>query len=294
MEGQRVLKTTANGCCIVLAFLYVVGFYLFRQSQDKKLTRDHPIVIRKRIQSVIVASLASLVVVWAVVPSQYHLIQLLGIALPRGSVLEMIGLFGPVALTAVLFLGPLTQLYYEQQLPFQSNFSFQYDVKDVVCSWVGQRNYIVAPATEEWVFRACMIALLYEAGHSISYLIFVSPMYFGLAHLHHAYENYHRLGATSEALKIAIFSSTFQFCYTTIFGWYASFVFLRMASIWPPILCHSFCNVMGFPDVSEISEKRPLERKVIWCCYVAGIILFIGLLYPLTEPSHVGGSFYWK
>lgn len=70
MEGQRVLKTTANGCCIVLAFLYVVGFYLFRQSQDKKLTRDHPIVIRKRIQSVIVASLASLVVVWAVVPSQ--------------------------------------------------------------------------------------------------------------------------------------------------------------------------------------------------------------------------------
>lgn len=37
-----------------------------------------------------------------------------------------------------------------------------------------------APATEEWVFRACMIALLYEAGHSISYLIFVSPMYFGL------------------------------------------------------------------------------------------------------------------
>lgn len=71
MEGQSVLKTTtANGCCIVLAFLYVVGFYLFRQSQDKKLTRDHPTVIRKRIQSVMAASLASWVVVWAVVPSQ--------------------------------------------------------------------------------------------------------------------------------------------------------------------------------------------------------------------------------
>lgn len=82
-----------------------------------------------------------------------------------------------------------------------------------------------------------------------------------IAHLHHAYENYHRLGATSEAFKIAMFSSTFQFCYTTIFGWYASFVFLRTASIWPPILCHSFCNVMGFPDISEINEKRPLERK---------------------------------
>lgn len=51
---------------------------------------------------------------------------------------------------------------------------------------------------------------------------------------------------------------------------------------------------MGFPDISEINEKRPLERKVIWSCYVAGIILFIGLLYPLTEPSHVGGSFYWQ
>lgn len=117
--------------------------------------------------------------------------------MPTGSVLDMIGLVGPVLLTAVLFLGPLTQLFFEQQLPCQSNFSFQYDVKDVICSWVGQRNYIVvsddyfslsawidkikkAPATEEWVFRACMIALLYEAGHSIPYLIFVSPMYFGL------------------------------------------------------------------------------------------------------------------
>lgn len=71
MEGQGVLKTTtANGCCLLLAFLYVVGFYLFRQSQDKKLTRDHPVVIRKRIHSVLLASIASFLVVWAVVPSQ--------------------------------------------------------------------------------------------------------------------------------------------------------------------------------------------------------------------------------
>ena len=57
-----------------------------------------------------------------------------------------------------------------------------------------------------------------------------------------------------------IFFIAFQFCYTTIFGWYVSFAFLRLGSIWPPILCHSFCNIMGFPDVSDIQLQPPIKR----------------------------------
>lgn len=61
--------------------------------------------------------------------------------------------------------------------------------------------------------------------------------------------------------QITVSSLAFQFCYTTIFGWYVSFVFLRLGSVWPPIICHIFCNIMGFPDISGIYDrKKPAER----------------------------------
>lgn len=114
--------------------------------------------------------------------------------------------------------------------------------------------------TEEFVFRACIIAVLYQANFSYIFLIFFSPCFFGLAHIHHGYEIYHQNGKTTQALKKAILLCTFQFTYTTVFGWYASFIFLRSSSLWPPILCHSFCNMMGFPDISSIHEYSKNQR----------------------------------
>ncbi|KAI9266447.1 hypothetical protein BDA99DRAFT_505672 [Phascolomyces articulosus] len=290
-----VSPIVANVACIIFAFIYVAGFYLFRNENNAKLSRNHPVVIRNRIKAVAFASIVAPVLVWFIIPFHYFnysIFQILGLSLPN-SVPELLALKGPVLLTAILFLGPLVQLYFERSLPLQSNFDFERDVKDVFFSLLGQRNYVVAPVTEEFVFRACMIAVLYHAGLSTTYLVFISPMYFGLAHLHHAWENYYQWGANIKALKLVVLSSSFQFCYTTIFGWYVSFVFLRLGSIWPPILCHSFCNVMGFPDISDIQLQAPMKRAVIMCSFVLGIILFCWFLYPFTDPANVGGSLYW-
>ncbi|KAG2619851.1 hypothetical protein PVAP13_3NG140300 [Panicum virgatum] len=56
---------------------------------------------------------------------------------------------------------------------------------DDVMVW---RNYVVAPFTEELVFRACMIPLLLCGGFKMSTIIFLSPVFFSLAHLNHLFE----------------------------------------------------------------------------------------------------------
>ncbi|KAI8140799.1 hypothetical protein BJV82DRAFT_671176 [Fennellomyces sp. T-0311] len=293
--SQNVSSFVANVACIAFGFIYVAGFYLFRTKQNANLSRNHPVTIKNRIRAVTFASIVTPFLVWLIMlshPFNHSILQVLGLRLPS-SVSELAALTGPVVLTAVLFLGPLVQLYYEQSLPYQSNFDFTRDVKSVFFSLLGQRNYVVAPITEEFVFRACMIAVLHHAGFSRAYLIFVSPMYFGLAHLHHAWENFHQWGSNKGALRLVLFSSTFQFCYTTVFGWYVSFVFLRLGSIWPPILCHTFCNIMGFPDVSDIQLQSPARQKVIKCAFAGGVVLFWCLLFPLTSPRNVGWSVYW-
>ena len=45
----------------------------------------------------------------------------------------------------------------------------------------------------------------------------------------------------------AVLRSVLQFTYTTLFGGYATFVYLRTGSLLSVILVHTFCNWMGFP-----------------------------------------------
>lgn len=59
--------------------------------------------------------------------------------------------------------------------------------------------------TEELVFRSCMLATAKFGGHaSTAVLIFTTPLYFGIAHLHHAWEHYRRGGRTKQARKAAL------------------------------------------------------------------------------------------
>ena len=75
---------------------------------------------------------------------QFHtLLWVLGV-LPPSSLLALINLvIIPVVLTATLFLGPLSLLYLERNLIFQTNCDFRHDVIDIMLSLEGMRNYIV-------------------------------------------------------------------------------------------------------------------------------------------------------
>ncbi|XP_022868904.1 CAAX prenyl protease 2 isoform X2 [Olea europaea var. sylvestris] len=108
------------------------------------------------------------------------------------------------------------------------------------------RNYFVAPLTEELVFRACMISLLLCGGFSTYTVIFLCPVFFSLAHLNHLLEFY--LQKNCSFLKACTVVG-FQLGYTVIFGWYASFLFVRTGHLVAPLVAHIFCNFMGLPAI---------------------------------------------
>ncbi|KAF0925824.1 hypothetical protein E2562_018474 [Oryza meyeriana var. granulata] len=96
-----------------------------------------------------------------------------------------------------------------------------------ICAAVGDvmvwRNCVVAPITEELVFRACMVPLLLCGGFKIYSIIFLSPIFFSLAHLNHLFELHQQGRNFMRSLLIV----GVQLGYTVIFGWYAVFLFIR-------------------------------------------------------------------
>ncbi|KAJ7357452.1 CAAX prenyl protease [Desmophyllum pertusum] len=112
-----------------------------------------------------------------------------------------------------------------------------------------------APLTEEFVYRACLVPMLVPSFGNVL-PIFICPLFFGVV---------------------------FQFGYTTVFGGYTAFLFLRTGHLIGPVLCHSFCNFMGFPPIDQVpSSKYP---RLISGSFVAGLVLFLVLAVPLTNPS---------
>ena len=75
----------------------------------------------------------------------------------------------------------------------------------------------------------------------------MTPLYFGIAHVHHFYE--FSLTHPHIPKSFALLNSIFQLAYTTLFGWYANFVFVRTGSLMAVVLCHAWCNWMGLPRV---------------------------------------------
>ena len=53
----------------------------------------------------------------------------------------------------------------------------------------------------------------------------------------------------------------FQLGYTTLFGWFAAYLFVRTGSVLPPLVPHVFCNVMGIYLPSTALARHP-EHKL--------------------------------
>ncbi|KAJ8281813.1 hypothetical protein COCON_G00043320 [Conger conger] len=266
--------------CLVLACSYVGSLYVWRSD----LPRDHPSVIKRRFTSVLVVSALSPVFVWTWkevtgVRPGHSLLALMGIRL-EGVVPAAIL---PLLLTMALFLGPLIQLAIDCPWSFIDTIKVWIDpsfwalcVSDM--RWL--RNQVVAPLTEELVFRASMLPMLVPcAGPNTAVL--TCPLFFGVAHFHHVIEQLRFRQATVSAIFL---SAVFQFSYTGVFGAYTAFIFIRTGHLVGPVLCHSFCNLMGFPALSTALEHP--RRLTLLCCYLLGVLLFLLLLFPLTDPSY--------
>ncbi|XP_026686907.1 CAAX prenyl protease 2 [Diaphorina citri] len=153
--------------------------------------------------------------------------------------------------------------------------------------WV--RNYIVAPLSEEFTFRACMLPLLLQV-FKPNTAIFVAPLFFGAAHLHHLMERLQSGMSWRHALLI----SCFQFSYTSLFGGYSAFLFVRTGHFVAPFLAHAFCNHMGFPDFEEIYAFGEPRRSAVLCVCVVGLIGWAFLLGPMTSPALYSNNLWWR
>lgn len=148
--------------------------------------------------------------------------------------------------------------------------------------------------TEEINFRSLLIPL--HLTLPPSRIILITPLYFAIAHIHHFYE--YTLTHQHAPLLPALLRTLFQFMYTTVFGWYATFVFLRTGSLPAVVLAHAFCNWCGVPRLwgrverVEWSDGIKEEGDVgigwsvaYYIILVAGLVGFQRWLRPLTESQ---------
>ena len=115
--------------------------------------------------------------------------------------------------------------------------------------------------TEELLYRSASIPLMLIARASVKQTIFLSPLIFGLSHVHHFYE--FRLTHPKVPVANALLRSLFQLAYTTLFGAYATFLYMRTGSLLAVCLVHAFCNTMGLPQLwGRVQPATPVDIAV--------------------------------
>lgn len=132
---------------------------------------------------------------------------------------------------------------------------------------------------------------------SLAKTILLSPLVFGLAHAHHLYE--FRVTHPGVPLAAAVLRSALQLGYTTLFGAYATFVFLRSGSLLAAFAVHVLCNCMGLPRVwGAVAPSRDARGEPVpgaawrrwtvayYVLLVAGAVGWYAQLWALTESDN--------
>lgn len=262
--------------CLGLAVMFVGGLYLVPTNKP----RDDPETIRWRILATgLVTVIAPFyMLLWADSNSSEQadeLYHVLGIK--WDGIIPAI--FYPLMLVSVLYCGVWIHTLVSSL--FSKGF-FKAYINDSLAEFridMVLRNYVIAPFVEEFVFRACMLPML-TASVGMNIGVLVCPLFFGIAHAHHLVEWYRwRQRPFMEALLVTIV----QLCYTSLFGLYSAFLFVRTGHLVSPVMSHVYCNIMGLPDIDAIINSD--YSVVLWTMYICSLVSFFILLIPLTEPS---------
>jgi prenyl protein peptidase len=71
-----------------------------------------------------------------------------------------------------------------------------------------------------------------------------------------------------------IMIASLQLAYTSLFGYFATYMLLKTGNISGSIVSHSFCNFMGLPDF-DISRSDWLKTLTFAALYLIGVFSFI-------------------
>lgn len=241
-----------------LASAFVAGVYLI--PQRPRLPRDAPDTVRRRLLGVTLATagcVAAMHVLCQPIPATGSVWAALGLS---PDIISHVSAAGKtLALFALLFLGPIVQETLDR------SWTQRHGPRSILF-W---RNFVAAPLCEEIVFRACLIPLL-EPVWGRTATLWLSPLFFGLAHVHHAV-----WGDVSAMQALGMFG------YTTLFGWLAGAVFQVTRSTPAVVLSHAFCNFVELPDVHGGMSHR--KRWIVMPAYVVGLVGFVVLAWRALE-----------
>ncbi|XP_023294298.2 CAAX prenyl protease 2 [Lucilia cuprina] len=280
-EVPQVSKIITVSCCLAMSVLYVSSLYIW----NNKHNRDHPATVKRRFLSVTVVMFISPIFVYKF--SSGELLEkvafndLLGLRWP-GLIMAIVV---PYLLTMLLFLGPLcVELQNDTLKVFLDMDFWKSNFKNIL--WI--RNHVMAPLSEEFVFRACMMPLILQSFTPVT-AVFITPLFFGVAHIHHIVE---RLSMGME-FSTALIMSLSQLTYTTLFGFYSAYLFARTGHFVAPFLVHAFCNHMGLPDLQDLWQQHLWKRIFLIICYFVGFIAWIIVLPLATEPELYRNNIFW-
>ncbi|KAI9762314.1 MAG: replication factor C subunit 4 [Chaenotheca gracillima] len=239
-----IAPQTAALISIIYTILYVLPFYLSSTTRPSPtISRDSPTVIRARIRAVTFTCVITTLGTYYVLCSQANTTPWQALHFMGWWPVSILDLARSFLLTAILFLGPLFERGVVEE--GWKDWIRGRHVRETLSSWIGWRNFIAGPTTEEIVFRSTFIPLHLLAHLTPTQVIYFTPLYFGIAHIHHFYE--YTLTHPDTPLLPALLRSLVQFGYTSVFGFFATFLYLRTASLPVVILVHSFCNWCGLP-----------------------------------------------
>lgn len=257
--------------CCLLSFFFVLSLYFV----DPGLPRNHPVTVHRRIWAISVVCLIAPTALYLFVRLQFEAVSIVSFTNLLG--IKWNGLFAaicyPTFLILTLYAGPIFHNWVDESSLIGHGLESQRN--DIII-----RNYVIAPLAEELIFRACMLLFLCPAIGE-QYAVLLCPVFFGIAHIHHLIDWYRINDNTS--FQQACFSVILQICYTSVFGLFAGFLFVRTRHLVGLVLCHSLCNLMGLPPI--YSALMHPKKYLILAVYVTGTILFFSLLFPLTTPS---------
>ncbi|KAM5452071.1 CAAX prenyl protease [Microsporum audouinii] len=316
-EPQPLIsETTAVWCSILCTILYVAPLYTSKATRPgPTLSRDAPSLIKARIRAVMLSCLCCSLAAFYLIVHSGRSSPLEGLQLLGWWPIGFLEIGKSLLLTALLFMGPLFEMGIAEGK--WRSWVRGRNLVETLRTWVGWRNYVAGPVTEEITFRSIITVIHLMAKMSPVRIVFLTPLYFGIAHVNHFYET--KLAQPNAALTPVLIRSLFQFTYTTIFGWYATFIYLRTGSLPAVILVHSFCNYCGLPRLwGRVETSIPIESTLIraakfdedenlfersngttgigwtvayYIILLAGVVLFRYQFWPLTESSKALVSF---
>ncbi|CDO93468.1 unnamed protein product [Kluyveromyces dobzhanskii CBS 2104] len=268
----------ADAVAAYVSLSYVVAVHaVSRDVNEFKIRRDDPNVIRARMKAILGLTafhLVSIPLLLKYMNGDSIITTLLRFGLVPGflngtesglptwaPVTYLKDSFKHLSLAAVLYSTPLLDsLLHYCFMPDKSLSDIVPDIMYEFSNVWGVRDYIFGPVTEELFYTSMMLVIYLRLGFSehydATYLKLVVPNLFGIAHLHHAYEQY-SLGLMN--LVNIVFITLLQMSYTWLFGSFTNHLFLNSAgNLWSCVLIHTFCNFMGLPQGNTFSKAYAL------------------------------------